>query len=102
MPLIIGNGFSKNINSRNNNKEKIGNGEIKWCMGRDVLCSIEQIQGNTGNNFKIEYSKQHLFSEHLVSASFLKPQTLLKIYIKKETLHRIGGMDLFMSVSSVT
>lgn len=86
--------LKKNINSKNNSKEKIGNREIKCSVGRDILCSIEQIQRNIGNNFKIEYSKKHLYTEHLFSASFLKPQTLLKIYIKKECTTRTGGMDL--------
>lgn len=62
--------------------------------GEDILCSIEQIQRNTGNNFKIEYSKKHLYTEHSVSASFLKPQTLLKIYIKKEILHKDWWYEL--------
>lgn len=38
---------------------------------RDILYSIEQIQGNTGTGFKIEYSKKHLYTEHLSSAYYV-------------------------------
>lgn len=60
------------IYSNNSNKERIQKGEIKVLYGgRTILRSIEQIQGNTGTNFKIEYSKKHLYTEHLFSAYYI-------------------------------
>ena len=55
-------------------KKRIQNGELKVYVAggqRDILYSIEQIQGNTGTDFKIEYSKKHLYTEHLSSAYYI-------------------------------
>lgn len=55
-------------------KKRVQNGELKFYVEgvwRDILYSIEQIQGNTGTDFKIEYSKKHLYTEHLSSAYYI-------------------------------
>lgn len=53
-------------------KKTVRDQEIdKVYMGTDILYFIEQIQGYIGSNLKIEYSKKHLYTEHLFSAHYI-------------------------------
>lgn len=61
----------KEYKFKNKNHTRVRKQRSKVYMGRDILCSVDQIQGDIGRNLKIDQWKRHLCTEHLFSAQYI-------------------------------